>query len=116
MKPHHAKLLEEARDLDRADQREEALRAYRRFLELEPQQAGGWADYGGLLMVSGQLAAAAEACQRALKIERAHPSALLNLGCVMMHQDRLDEAEGHFRQVLNRDPQRMDARLATSTA
>ena len=112
VKPNHKRLLEDARDLDRADRREEALLAYRRFLAVEPRDAGGWADYGGLLLVSGQLQPAEEACKRALQIERGHPSALLNLGCALMQLDHLQEAEGYMRQVLAKDPQRMDARLA----
>jgi len=112
VKAAHLKLLEEARNLDRLDRREEAREGYRRFLELEPRHAGGWADFGGLLLVCGRLDEARQACERALKIEGSHASALVNLGCVLMRQDQLEASEGLLRRVLARDPRRVDARIA----
>lgn len=112
MNPKHLKLIEEARSLDRADQRDQALSAYRRYLVLQPGDAGGWSDCGGLLMVMGQLEEAQQACHRALRIDPIHAGALVNAGCIQMQRGRLDEAEGFFRRVLVKDPRRVDARLA----
>lgn len=112
MNAAHLKLLEEARNLDRLDRREEAIEGYRRFLALESRHAGGWADYGGLLMVCGRLEEARQACERALKLEGSHASALVNLGCVFLRQDQLEASEGCFRRVLAKDPGRVDARIA----
>ena len=109
---NHLRMLEAARELDRSGQREPALEAYRRFLEAEPRSAEGWADYGGLLMVSGRLEEAEEACAAALRIDRACLTASINGACVMMHQGRLEEAAGRFSQILALNPQRNDARLA----
>lgn len=112
MNPKHVKLIEEARNLDRADQRDQALLAYRRYLELQPGDAGGWSDCGGLLMVMGHLDEAQQACNRALRLDPMNAGALVNAGCIQMQRGRLDEAEGSFRQVLVKDPRRLDARLA----
>jgi Tfp pilus assembly protein PilF len=110
--PKHLKMIEEARNLDRAGQRDQALSAYRRYLDVQPGDAGAWSDCGGLLMVMGQLEEAQRACDRALRIDAANPGALVNLGCVMTHRGRLEEAEGYFRRVLVKGPRRVDARLA----
>lgn len=110
--PRHWKLLEEARNLDRLNQRQEALPIYQKYLELEPGDAGGWVDYGGLLMVMGKLEEARQACERALRIDGLNLGAMVNLGCVLIHRDQLIEAEGYFRRVLVRDPRQVDARMA----
>jgi hypothetical protein len=109
-------MIEEARNLDRSDQREQALKAYRRYLEVQPGDAGAWADYGGLLMVMDQLEDAQKACERALRIDAINPGAMVNLGCILTRQGRLSEAEGWFRRVLVRDPHRIDARLALANS
>lgn len=106
------KMIEEARNLDRLNQRQEAILAYRQYLALEAGDAGAWADYGGLLMILGRLEEAREACHKALSIDKANGGALVNLGCVLTHSGHLVEAEEAFRRVLARDPHRLDARLA----
>lgn len=112
MNPKHLKMIEEARNLDRSGQRDQALSAYRDYLGVQPRDAGAWSDYGGLLMVMDRLDEAQQACEKALRLEAANPGALVNLGCVLTHQGRLDVAEGHFRRALVKDPCRVDARLA----
>ena len=112
MNPKHWKWIEKARNLDRQNKRHEAIPAYRRFLELEPGDAGGWVDFGGLLMVMGELEEAQQACERALRIDGLNLGAMVNLGCVLTHRGQLVEAEGYFRRVLVRDPRQLDARMA----
>jgi Tfp pilus assembly protein PilF len=112
VKPKHLQLIEEARMLDRADQRDAARSAYERYLALQPEDPGAWSDYGGLLMLLGRLDEAQQACGRALRIDPANLGAMVNSGCVLMQQGRLDEAEGFFRRVLVKGPRRVDARLA----
>ncbi len=108
---NHLKMLETARELDRSGRREQAVEAYRRFLEAEPGNVEGWADFGGLLMVTGCLEEALEACARALKLDRSCLVASINAACAVMHLGRLDEAAGRFSQILALAPERNDARL-----
>jgi tetratricopeptide (TPR) repeat protein len=109
---NHLQMLEAARALDRAGEREPAVAAYRRLLELEPGSVEGWADLGGLLMVMGRLGEAQEACDQALRLDRNCLVARVNATCVLMHQGCLEEAAGMFRQILALDPGRGDASLA----
>jgi Tfp pilus assembly protein PilF len=98
--------------MDRAGQWDEAANAYEEFLELQPENAAAWADFGGLLMVSGKLEQAQEACHRALSLDPTCPGARINLGCILVRRGQWDEAEGFFRRVLAADPSRNDARTA----
>ncbi len=109
-----AALLLEAHRLDQAGQWDEAAHAYCAFLELQPENAAAWGDYGGLLLAAGRLDEALEACRQALRVDPSCPGARINLGCVLVHKRQFDEAEGHFRKVLAADPTRNDARLALS--
>lgn len=110
--PDPESLLQTAHRLDRAGQWEEAAKAYEGFLELQPGDAGAWADFGGLLMVAGRCEEARQACHRSLRIDPKHPGAMINLGCILARQGQWGEAEGLFRRVLAMDPGRTDARLA----
>ena len=112
--PDPENLLQTAHRLDRAGQWEGAAKAYEGFLQLEPGDAGAWADYGGLLMVAGRSEAARQACHRSLRIDPKHPGAMINLGSLLLGLGRWNEAEGLFRRVLAMDPRRNDARLALS--
>ena len=110
--PSHS--LEEARSLDAAGKHEEALAAFRRFLEIQPDSTEGWVDYGGLLMVLGRLDEAREACNRALSTDRSHYGALVHSACVLMHQGHLEASEGLFRDAISMEPTRIAGRLMFS--
>ena len=112
MIPDLMAILQEAHQLDRSGQWEEAAKAYEAFLECRPDSAAAWADYGGLLLVSGRLEQARAACDRALGLDPNCPGARINMGCILVKQGQYDEAEGYFRRVLAKDPTRNDARLA----
>ena len=112
MNPEHMAMLEEARNLDRAEKHEEAISVYRRYLDVQPGDAWAWVDYGGLLLVLGRLKEAQIACHRALRIDKTHPGAMVNLGYILTKKGRTDEAEGFFRRALVKNPHSLDARLA----
>jgi tetratricopeptide (TPR) repeat protein len=112
--PIPANPFEEARGLDLAGEHVQALEAYRAALEVHPEAAAGWADYGGLLSATGHLEASLEACHRALHLDPNLGAARINLGHALMEQGALGEAEGQFRRVLAREPRCLDARLALS--
>ncbi len=111
MKPHNMGVLKRAQTLDLAGKTSDAAVAYREFLEREPQEASVWADYAGQLLRLGHLQEAQQACDAALAIDPRQPSAAINLGCILVQQDRPKEAEDRFRAVLDLDPDRLDARL-----
>lgn len=100
-----------AHEHQQAERFVEALGMYQRFLEREPTHARGWADLGGLLMVMDRLGEAAEACEKALRLDADQLEARVNLGCTKLKQGNLWEAEGQFRRVLAADPSRLDARV-----
>jgi len=64
--PELFRSLEQAQSLDRSGKHDEALEAYRLFLELQPGSVEGWAAYGGLLMARGRL----EEAQKAYHLDR----------------------------------------------
>jgi cytochrome c-type biogenesis protein CcmH/NrfG len=110
--PAHARLLRQARDLDRAGHGDAALAAYRAFLREEPHSAPGWADLGGLCLVLGRHEEGAQACREALGIDPQHRTGLINLAAALVELGRLDEAEILARRALALDPRAMDALLA----
>jgi tetratricopeptide (TPR) repeat protein len=109
--PKHLKLLKQAQALDLAGKAMEASVAYRTFLDREPRHADAWADYAGQLLKLGQPGEAQKACDAALAIHPHQLAARINLGCILVWQERLKEAEGQFCFALEIDPRRMDAQL-----
>lgn len=111
MNPKHLKLLKKAQALDLGGKASEAALAYRAYLDREPKHADAWADYSGQLLKLDQPEKAEKACAAALAINPNQWAARINLGCILLRQDRLTEAEGQFCSVLDADPRRMDAQL-----
>ena len=62
-------MLMEASNLHRAEDWAAALEAYRAFLAVEPGSAAGWSGLGGLLLMTGRLDEASDACRRALDLD-----------------------------------------------
>ncbi|HJW73841.1 MAG TPA: tetratricopeptide repeat-containing glycosyltransferase family protein [Geothrix sp.] len=106
--------LEEARRLDKAGKRQEALATYQAFLDEHPGALDGWVELGGLLMILGRLPEAWEACQRALSLEPGHYGALVHAASVLMRQGDLPGSARLFRTALAQDPSRLAGRLMFS--
>ena len=104
-------LFSKAVELDLASSREEAVLAYQAFLEVEPNDAGAWSNYGGLLMMMGRLGAAEDACRRALAIDPDYASAMVNLAGTWLRMGKADEAEFLSRRAIVKDPQDAEAPL-----
>ena len=104
-------LFSKAVELDLASRREEAVLAYRAFLDVEPNDAGAWSNYGGLLMLMGRLGEAEDACRRALGIDPDYPSAMVNLAGIWLQMGKEDEAEFMSRRAIVKDPQDVEAPL-----
>jgi len=83
-------------------------------LEAEPGRAELWSDRAGLLFRMDRLPEAEEACHRALGLDPRDIGGLINLGILLMGQERLEEAETCFRKALELVPDRMDVRMALS--
>lgn len=103
--------FEKARKLYRAGTIEPALQAYRHALAIQPESSGGWAEFGGLLLVLGRVEEAETACQRAMRIEPTNPLAELNFAQLLIRQGRLEAAEGVCRRALTERPGSLDIRL-----
>jgi len=87
------KPIEIARTLDREGQAEEALGAYRKALDLSPDDAVGWADYGGLLNELSHPEEALEACDKSLELSPGLPAATVNQAYALMKLGRPKEAD-----------------------
>jgi hypothetical protein len=106
--------FEKARNLYRAGKGESALEVYRRALVIQPRSIGGWAEYGGLLLILNRVEEAGDACQRALQLDPTHPLALLNSAYVAMRQGQWGAAEKICRRALVLKPGAIDISLALS--
>jgi type IV pilus assembly protein PilF len=84
----------------------EAERAFRRALELDADDAFTWNNYGSFLCQAGRLDEAQDAFRKALDnpFYRAPEQALTNAGICLLEADKGEEAEAHFRQALNANP------------
>lgn len=111
MAPDPAELLQEAQALDRSGKKDMALEAFDRYLQARPEDAGAWADFGGLLMDTAQWEEAFSACETALRLDGNHYAALVHSGAVLVHRGRWDEAEVRLRKAMALDPQRIGAPL-----
>ncbi len=65
---------------------EEAVEAYRVYLDAAPSDSLGWNNYGVALAKAGKLPEARKAFQRAVSVDPSYPEALNNLGCVEVAQ------------------------------
>ncbi len=87
----------------------EALRAYQKAVELDPNNADGWNELGKLLQRTGELAQAEAAFRKVLVLVEAHQDkqwqvkAIANLGNVYLTRGELDKAEEMHRKALALD-------------
>lgn len=86
---------------------EARCRAALQFTPDDPALLMRWA---GLLQVSGKLDEARKAAQRVVELLPNHMDARMQLGVVLVHQNRNEEAARAFETCLARDPQNVFAR------
>ncbi|WP_165071445.1 tetratricopeptide repeat protein [Paludisphaera rhizosphaerae] len=104
---HMGHLFHEAGD------HEQAAEWYRRAIEADPDDAGGYIYLGGMLAKQGRLYDAEEATRKAVTCTRGCiDEAYLNLGQILRARDRLAEAAECFREALRRDPDYREAHRA----
>lgn len=107
----HWKLLEEARNLGRSDQKRETLMAYCHLLFLYPEVAEAWAEYGGLLLSINEVEGALTAFSKCLALDPGSLPALIGVGRALLRSGQLEEAKFRLEQALSVDPQLTEVRL-----
>jgi len=88
---------------------EEARRAYRRALALDPRHADAHVNLGRMLHEAGELALAEGHYRSALGVEPDDATAAFNLGVVLEDRDRPEEALLAYERALLADPDHADA-------
>ncbi len=82
----------------------EAMAAYRRALELDPDLPDAWLNLGRLLHEHGELAEAERSYRRAVALQPDEPTAAYNLGVVLQDLGRRAEAAAAYERTLELDP------------
>lgn len=108
---HDPGRLEEARRLDAEGRHEEAVSAFRDFLDVHPDATEGWNDLAGLLLFLGRPEEAEDACDMALRLDPRHYEALVHSACCKMHRGSFEASEDQFLEALALDPSRIAGRL-----
>jgi tetratricopeptide (TPR) repeat protein len=88
---------------------EDAIDAYRKVLDLNPQAAGALVNLGTIYYRQRRFAEAEAHYREALEADPNYPLAQFNLGNLYDEQGRLDEALVHYRKALELNPQYADA-------
>lgn len=95
--------------LDRGESDEEAARAYRRALAIDPEHVSARINLGRLLHAGRDLAAAEALYCEALERCPNHAVAAFNLGVVLEDRGEVDAAIDSYRRALSADPALPDA-------
>ena len=90
--------------LEQSGQPKEALKAYRRAVDLDPYRSDVWANLGNVYHKLNDVAKAEDAYKRALQQDLNYPEAHHNLAVLLYEQSRVTEALEHYRAVLSRHP------------
>jgi tetratricopeptide (TPR) repeat protein len=88
---------------------EEALAAYAKALELNPEAAGALVNMGTIYFRLGRFEEAEKYYARAAQADPRYPLAQFNLGNLYDEQNRVEEAIEHYRRALRLDPHYADA-------
>ena len=87
----------------------DALAAFRKVIELNPNYAGAYYNMGNVLQEQGKLDEAIEAYTKAIDIKPDHADAYNNMGLALQDQGKLDEAITSYNKVLSLRPDYADA-------
>lgn len=90
--------------LEQSGQPKEALKAYRRAVDLDPYRSDVWANLGNVYHKLNDVAKAEDAYKRALQQDLNYPEAHHNLAVLLYEQSRMTEALEHYRAILSRHP------------
>lgn len=87
----------------------QAIEAYRKVLELNPEAAGALVNLGTIYYRQRRFAEAERYYREAIEADPAYPLAQFNLGNLYDEQGRAAEAMVHYRRALELNPQYADA-------
>ncbi len=87
----------------------QAIEAYRKVLELNPEAAGALVNLGTIYYRQRKFAEAERYYVDAIAADPAYPLAQFNLGNLYDEQGRIPEAFDHYRKALHLNPQYADA-------
>jgi len=87
----------------------QAIEAYRKVLELNPEAAGALVNLGTIYYRQRKFAEAERYYRDAIAADPAYPLAQFNLGNLYDEQGRIVEALDHYRKALHLNPQYADA-------
>jgi tetratricopeptide (TPR) repeat protein len=87
----------------------QAIEAYRKVLELNPEAAGALVNLGTIYYRQRKFAEAEKFYRAAIEADSAYPLAQFNLGNLYDEQGRIPDAMDHYRKALHLNPQYADA-------
>ena len=87
----------------------QAIEAYRKVLELNPEAAGALVNLGTIYYRQRKFAEAERYYREAIAADPAYPLAQFNLGNLYDEQGRVVEALDHYRKALHLNPRYADA-------
>jgi tetratricopeptide (TPR) repeat protein len=87
----------------------QAIEAYRKVLELNPEAAGALVNLGTIYYRQRKFADAEKFYRSAIEADPAYPLAQFNLGNLYDEQGRIPDAMEHYRRALHLNPQYADA-------
>jgi len=90
---------------------QEAVKAYRRAIALDPGFADAHCNLGTIFYNRGEREAAREAYEQALEAAPAHLEAHFNLANLLEEEGRREAALRHYKRTLEADPLFVDAHL-----
>ena len=97
-------------ELHRSGQHEQAVAAFRRVVQLRPQEAAAYGKLGVCLSELGDLAGAQAAFERQGSLDPASPEVANGLAVVALLSGRVDEAKRRYQETLRGDPSNVGAR------
>lgn len=92
----------------------EALDAYRRAIEADPEFADAHCNLGAIHHQQGRRDEARSCYERCLACDPAHVEAHLNLASLAEEEDRCEAALAHYKAALRADPLRAETHLSAA--
>jgi tetratricopeptide (TPR) repeat protein len=92
-----------------ADRPDDAIRTYKRLLEIDPSSGLAYENIGTSQLRAGDVAGAEASLRRAIELDRSLPGAYTALGVVLAGTDRRSEAIEAWKSAIAIDPVELNA-------